>query len=169
MEQSKKTFYKKWWFWLIIFFLLVGIFGSQNETQKTNNIENTNAVESNKQIVFLKDTNGKEFFNILCEVAELEKTNGIETGDTIDYETSNMNYSIELETNKNGEINYIRMMALQSEDYTNFFVALSRLEYNGSNRSTCFNWINDNLGKEAKTKIGDANIQLSLGTNKNLF
>ena len=58
------------------------------------------------------------------------------------------------------------MMALQSEDYTNFFVALSRLEYNGSDKNLCFNWINDNLGKEATTKIGDANIQLSLGTNK---
>ena len=51
------------------------------------------------------------------------------------------------------------------EDYENFFLSIARLEYNGSDKSKCFNWIKENLGKESIIKIGDANLKLCNGTS----
>lgn len=164
IEKNKKPIYKKWWFWLIIIILFLGIYGSETNnrnniinTSEDNKVENSSGTETNTS---LSGTNGKDFFNILCEVAEVEPTSGVEIGNFIVYKASNSNYSIEVETNKSDEIYYIKMMATQTDDYKNFFIAATRLEYNGYNRANEFNWINSNLGKETSTKIGDANFKL---------
>lgn len=172
MEKEKKPIYKKWWFWLIVIILVIGIFGgsSNNETNITNTSNtNTTQARNDEKVIFLKDTNGNEFFDILCEIASVEKKDGVSIGETIDYSSSNEKYGIELETNKNNEINFISIYTMLSnkDDYENLFVAISRLEYNGSNRAECFKWIHNNLGKEATIKIGDANFKLYNGTSGN--
>ena len=88
-------------------------------------------------------------------------------GDSIVYSSSNEKYGIELETNKNNEINWISIYTLLKDknDYENFFIAISRLEYDGCDKSTIFNWIHDNLGNEATTKVGNANFKLYNGTS----
>lgn len=148
-----------------IMFLVFAV-GSTDSTT-TNNSNSTNKTINGK-VVFLKNSNGKEFYSILCEVGQIDKNRipPVESEDSIDYANSNSNYAVSMCTSKNHEICYISMMAY-NQDYENFFLAASRLEYDGSNRSKAFNWIHDNLGKEATTKIGDANFKLYIGaTNK---
>lgn len=171
MEKEKKPIYKKWWFWIIIVILVVGIFGGNSNNTTNINTSNTNTIQidNEEKVIFLKGSNGKEFFNILCEVAEVSKKEGVPIAETIDYTSSNEKYGIELETNQNNEINWISIytMLTDKNDYENFFMAISRLEYDSSNKAKCFNWIHDNLGKEAATKIGDANFRLYNGASGN--
>ena len=172
MEKEKQPIYKKWWFWLIVVFLILGLIsGAYNDFNLTNETNNSNIIETStieEKVTFLKGSNGKEFYNIMCEVANAEKKKGQDMKKTWLYETVNDKYSIEIEANKStNEINYIRLMTFKDEDYENFFLAISRLEYDGSDRKTCFNWIKDNIGKDNNTKIGNANFKFSIGTNKN--
>ena len=167
-----KKLLKKWWFWLIIIILLIPAVNNQkseNTTQNsTENIITTDnfTEEKNSEVVtFLKGSNGQEFYKILCEVGSIPEKEGYISGDSIDYTSSNNNFGIEIETNKNNEVNWISIYTLKANDYENFFLAISRFEYNGSNRTECFNWIKDNLGNEAETKIGNANFKLYNGTS----
>ncbi len=169
MEKKKTEFYKKWWFWLIIVIFVIGIFGSSGSSNKNKESEQTSSQEqlqsTTDKVVFLKNSNGKNFYSILCDVSQISNKAPLETEDTYDYSNSNNNYSISMCTNKNNEICFISMMAY-NQDYENFFLAASRLEYDGSNKAEIFNWIHDNLGKEATTKIGDANFKLYIGATK---
>ena len=160
----KKSIFKKWWFWVIVLVLIISVFGGNSSQETKNNSQNALSNDEEK-VIFLKGSNGKEFYEILCDVANVEKKGSVNVGDTIDYASSNENYGIEIETNINNEINWISIYTLLSNDYENFFLAISRLEYDGSNKSECFNWIKDNLGKEANTKIGNANFKLYNGTS----
>lgn len=161
----ENKFYKKWWFWLIIILVLgVGYSISTSENSIFVDIDNTITSDSSK-VVFLKGSNGKNFFKIVCDIINPENKYTNKLDESIMYEAYNLDYSIELETNKSNEVNYVRMMAMQTEEYTNFFLSASRLEYSNSNKTEAFNWINDNLGNEATTKIGDANFKLYNGTN----
>ncbi|MBR3133356.1 MAG: hypothetical protein IKG42_04755 [Clostridia bacterium] len=176
MKNDNLPVYKKWWVWILGILLLIGMFSGINSNNNTTNSNNTttnienisaNETTNNEEVVFLSNTNGEEFYSILCEVAGVNIIDGVTMGDTIDYTSGNEDYGIELETNKDGEINWISIYTMLPNNYENFFLAISRLEYNGSNRNQCFNWINDNLGKEATTKIGDANFKLYNGTSGN--
>lgn len=169
MEKQEKKFYKKWWFWVIVIILIIGILGGNKGSTPS---DNNDAIETShtgtlESITFLKGSNGKDFFNTLCEIGEIPKKDGVSMGDSIVYASSNEKYGIELETNKDNEINWISIYTLLKDknEYENFFVAISRLEYDGSDKTTTFNWIHDNLGNETKTKIGDVNLKLSNGTS----
>ncbi len=156
-----KKLFKKWWFWLIIIFLIVGFLNVSNNNSNMINVSSSNQ----EKITFLSGTNGKEFFQILCDIANIEAPEGTIVGDSIDYVASNLDYGIEIETNKNNEINWISIYTLSKSNYENFFLSIARLEYNGSDKSKCFNWIKENLGKESIIKIGDANLKLCNGTS----
>ena len=166
MEKNKIPIYKKWWFWLIIAFLILAfISGVYNDFNLTNETESSQIEE---KVIFLKGSKGKEFYDILCEVANVENKKPQDMIETWIYETGDDKHSIEVEVNKStNEINCIRLMAFKSIYSENFFLAISRLEYEGSDRKECFNWIKDNIGKESTTKIGDANFKFSMGPNKN--
>lgn len=186
MEKEKRPIYKKVWFWLLIAFMIFIFIPSfiegiqeginnptttstmQNEQQEKldDKQENGSDTVNVEKSIFLKASKGREFYEILCSVGELQETKPQEMRETILYESSNSNYSIEVEVNKTtNEIAYIRMMTLQATEYENFFNSISRLEYEGAEKSQIFNWIHDNLGKETSTKIGDVNFILTLGTN----
>ena len=180
--MGKENFYKKVWFWLFIgfmIFIFIPAFiegiqeGLSNSTTitTTNVLEikhenNNNSTKQEEKNIFLKGTNGQDFYEIVCSVGEIEKSKSQEMGETILYESANYNFSIEIEANKTtNEIAYIRMMALHASEYENFFNSVSRLEYSEAEKSEIFNWIYDNLGKETSTKLGNANFILTNGTN----
>ncbi len=182
MEKEKKNIFKKLWFWLLMAFMIF-IFipafiegikeGLNNETvlsdysinENKNIVESSETKNSEEEIVFLKGTNGKEFYDILCEVAGIDKKEPQAMGQTLIYDSSNMKYSVELESNKDTqEVAYIRMMAFQ-EEYENFFLAISRLEYDGSDKGKIYNWVHENLGQDASIEIGCVKFVLTQGTN----
>ena len=175
-EKEKKPLYKKWWFWLIIVILLCGLVGGNQTTNTVNNVvENQeNIIVESSTTNTLKNSKGKEFFETMCEVGETTKTKAEEIDSNLLYKSSNKNYSIEIKTNKYDEVTYIRLKALSNIDYENFFIAISRFEYDGSDRAETFNWIHNNLGKNAKveagrtveTKIGEATFKLIFDTTK---
>ena len=186
MEKEKKPIYKKVWFWGLTAFMLFIFIPSfiegiqeginnpktidaiQNEQQEEldDKKENGENIVNTEKSIFLKASKGKEFYEILCSVGEMQETNSQDMGETLLYESSNSNYSIEVEADKTTDkIAYIRMMTLQATEYENFFNSISRLEYKGAEKSQIFNWIHDNLGKETSTKIGDVNFILTLGRN----
>lgn len=122
--------------------------------------------ENEEKVIFLKGSNGKTFFDSLCNKVKIEMQNPQKIGDSIFYETTgNMHYSIEVETNNLNEINYVRIMIFDAEDYKDLFLEASKIEYDGANTENAYKWINDNLGKEAETKIGNANFKLEIGNN----
>ena len=63
------------------------------------------------------------------------------------------------------EICYVKIIALTSEDATNVFMSLNRINYKNENNANYTSWLVDNIGKESTTKIGEANFSLSLYTN----
>ena len=178
-KTEKKKFYKKWWFWVIVVVLLIGILGYEEEPTE-NNSGNDNGDKQTEQkeqtkkpdvVTFLPQSNGKDFFTILCDVIEANKSECNESkattlGDSTLYSYSNTEYSFDVETNNKGEVNQIEMIVYSGDNYQNFFNAISRFEYSTADKSTIFNWVTDNLGKEATTKVGDANFKLSLTTSK---
>lgn len=173
MEKTKKPIYKRIWFWIIIIIVVVAIFSDSGDNKSTNtsdvnNIANTNiSSDVEEKDVYLENSNGKDFFEILCDVGDIPKKDGTNLDEKIVYTSSNANYGIKLETNRKNEIHYISIYTMLKEknDYENFFLSISRLEYNGSDRNKCFNWIHDNIGKEATTKIGDVNFKIYNGTS----
>ncbi len=167
--SKKKPIYTKWWFWLIIIVIILAALGngfSSNTTQnETSNLTNEN-VTSN--ISTLSGTIAKDYFNILCEVAGMHSNEPQIIDNEIIYESTNQDYNIKIVADKTSdEIENIKITTFKENDYENFFLAISRLEYSGSNRSTLFNWINDNLGKESNTSIGNANFSLYLTDTNN--
>ena len=167
MEKEKYWFVKKWWFWLIII-LVIGVIASLGNNDSSKKDENTNNVPTTVQsakITALSGTNAEEFYNILCDVAGLTKNKPQDLQDALVYESSNNIYNIEVISNKNKEIQSIRIFNINSKDCENLFIALTRLEYNGSNKSALFNFIHDNINKEAETTIGDASFRIYKGTN----
>lgn len=180
MEKEKKLIYKKWWFWILIVFMIF-IFipafiegiqeGLNNSTTNTTNTfseikqENSNySAQIEEKSIFLEDSKGNEFYDILCSVGEIKKNEPQELGETILYESANINFSVEVEANKTtDEIAYIRMMALQANEYENFFNSISRLEYKEAKKSEIFNWIHNNLGKETSIQIGNVKFILTSG------
>lgn len=153
--------------------MLIGIIGSSGEEPKTQSEDtNSNSNEKDNEVItFLPCSNGKDFFTILCDVIEADTSKcnvskGANVGDSTLYTYGNAEYSFDVETNSKNEVNYVEMLVYSGDDYKNFFLAISRFEYNSADKQKAFNWINDNLGKEATTKIGDANFKLSLTTTK---
>lgn len=166
MEKEKKSIVKKWWFWLIvIIIILVAASGGSEENVVIETAEINNTIVK-ENITFLKNTNGKDFYNILCDVADISKKEPQEMGDSIIYESADTNYSVEIEANKNTqEIAYIRMMVLQKEDYENFFLAISRLNYDGSDSEKIYSWVHENLGEDTSMELGNVKFVLTVGTS----
>lgn len=167
MENKKTEIYKKWWFWLIVI-LILGFIGSLGNNNSPKNDDSTNDVPTSSQsaqITALSGTNAEDFYNILCDVAGLKKNEPQDLNDALIYESANTIYNIEIVSNKNKEIQSIRIINVNSQDCENLFIALTRLEYNGSNKSTLFDFIHNNINKEAEITIGDASFKIYKGTN----
>lgn len=166
---------------LVIFLFIVafitGIFWGycdfqKNETLNNKNeiVQNTNStsrvdITSENNEAVLKNTNGKDFYNILCAVAEITPAENIVDGNTISYKSENDNYRFEIKTTISNEITKIKMEVIGNVDYDNFLIASTRLDYNGSDKANLLNWILENKEKDISTKIGDANFKFSLGEN----
>lgn len=176
MKEKIKDLSKKWWFWVIIVIILViGFSGGESSQEKTNsNSDSNNQVEQDvnnqiqetKKVVFLEETNSEDFAEVLEGVTGIENIEGVITGDSITYTSANDKYSINIDANKDTkEIDYVRIIALTDDDATNVFMSLNRMDYKTENTSEYTSWLVDNIGKEATTKIGDANFILSLSTS----
>ena len=63
------------------------------------------------------------------------------------------------------EICYVKIISLTSEDATNVFMSLNRINYKTENNANYTGWLVDNIGKESTTKIGEASFILSLDTS----
>lgn len=172
-NQEKKPIYKKWWFWLIII-VVIGSFGtSSNTTHKniTNTVQNTNetiqntSLQNQSVILSLSNSNGKDFYESLCGVTEIEEKEGTFENNITIYKEENENYKFEIKSNYNNEIISVKMEVLGDIDYDNFLIASTRMDYKNSNKALLLNWILENKGKNSTTKIGDANFKLSIGTN----
>lgn len=176
MKEKIKDLSKKWWFWVIIVIIVViGFSGGESSQEKTNsNSDSNNQVEQDvnnqmqetEKVVFLEGTNSEDFAEVLEGVTGIENIEGVITGDSITYTSANGKYSINIDANKDTkEIDYVRIIALTDEDATNVFMSLNRMDYKTENASEYTSWLVDNIGKDATTKIGDANFILSLSTS----
>ncbi len=168
MKEKIKNLSKKWWFWVIVVIILVIGFtgGESSHDESKSNSDANNQVQETKKIVFLKGTNSEDFAEILEGVTGIENIEGVITGDSINYTSANGKYSINIDANKDTkEIDYVKIIALTDEDATNVFMSLNRMDYKTENASEYTSWLVDNIGKDATTKIGDANFILSLSTS----
>ena len=166
MKEKLKELSKKWWFWVIVIIALGGLFGRTSEEEVTSKEDNN--VQEVEKIVFLKGSDSDEYIKALEGVTGIEGTEAKNDDDTISYSNSNSKYGIKLIANKSTkEISYVRIEALTSEDATNVFMSLNRMDYETQNAGDFTSWLVKNLGKESTTKIGDANFLLTLSTSNN--
>lgn len=130
------------------------------EKLKENLNENT-VTEDNTEDYFLSNSDGKYFFeNVLCGVTEITATTTNTSNNEIVYEGSNNKYYIEVCTTLNNEIKSVTMIAYTNEDNTNFFIAATRLKYDGADMSEVTNYIVKNIAGNYNIKyIGNAKFK----------
>lgn len=109
----------------------------------------------------LAGTNAKDFYKVLCEVAEVEEKEPRTEKNLTIYESQNETYNIKVEANSDNEINKITITCLSDVDYENVFLALSRLEYEESDRAQAYNWIHSNIKNNTIKFIGKAKFDIS--------
>ena len=169
MKEKIKELSKKWWFWAIVIIVVLMAFSGMcdNEEKNTNTDNNVkDQTQETKTNKFLEGTNSDDFAEILKSVTGIENINGVISDDLITYISENSKYSIKMIANKDTkEICYVKIIALTSEDATNVFMSLNRINYKNENNANYTSWLVDNIGKESTTKIGEANFSLSLDTN----
>ncbi len=120
---------------------------------------------NNDSTIFLKNTNAKEYYKILCGVTGLSENNSKNViGDINEYSSVNSNYMVEVGANKaTDEIGYVTITTINAEDPTNAFMALTRLDYDGKEPAKLTTFIRDNKGKKGEITIGD--IKFSIWNN----
>ncbi len=166
MKEKIKELSKKWWFWAIIIIFVIAAFSDMgdNKEKNKNNYNNVKVqTQETKTNKFLEGTNSDDFAEILKAVTATENIDSVISDDLITYTSENSKYSVKMIANKyTKEICYIKIIALTSEDATNVFMSLNRINYKNENKGKYTSWLVDNIGKEEKTKIGKANFHLSL-------
>lgn len=169
MKEKFKELSKKWWFWAIIIIFVLAPFSDMgdNKEKNTNNYNNVKVqTQETKTNKFLEGTNSDDFAEILKAVTGIENIDSVISDDLITYTSENSKYSVKMIANKDTkEICYVKIIALTSEDATNVFMSLNRINYKNENNAKYTSWLVDNIGKKATTKIGEANFSLSLDTN----
>ena len=109
----------------------------------------------------LSGTNAKDFYKTLCEVAAVEEKEPRTEKNLTIYESQSENYNIKVEANSDNEINKITITCLSNVDYENVFLALSRLEYEGSDKTKAYNWIHSSIKYNTIQFIGKAKFEIS--------
>lgn len=169
MKEKIKEFSKKWWFWAIVIIIVVAAFSDtgDNKEKNKNNYNNVKVQTQETKInKFLEGTNSNDFAEILKAVTATENIDSVISDDLITYTSENSKYNTKIIANKDTkEICYVKIIALTNEDPTNVFMSLNRINYKNENKGKYTSWLVDNIGKEAKIKIGEANFYLSLDTN----
>lgn len=169
MKEKIKELSKKWWFWVIVIIVVLMAFSGMDDNEEKNTNTDNNVKEQTQETKinkFLEGTNSDDFAEILKSVTGIENIDGLISDDLITYTSENSKYSIKMISNKDTkEICYVKIIALTSEDATNVFMSLNRINYKNENNANYTSWLVDNIGKESTTKIGEASFSLSLDTN----
>ncbi|WP_329380082.1 hypothetical protein [Anaerofustis butyriciformans] len=188
LNKVKKPFYKRWWFVGIVLLLVLMSFGIENDYSQYGNNINSNVsteVEDKKQSdseVDIKEDNKDKEKQKSEEVKEMPtikssqaydivlslEENGIpkpktqSTDDGYSWSSFTNNYSYYIVSNKKHEVAYAEFMVLRGdgEDYLKY---CATLPYKNSQPDKAKKWIEDNIGKEAKTIISDVVFELSNG------
>lgn len=123
--------------------------------------------ETNESEAYLENLIGKELFEA---VIKDEKHNSIISGGSdewYDYATDVNKISFEINCEgAGGKPLIISVMDLQNTGKTELFFKVLENIFVGEDLKTVNKWVKANLGKEAETKIGDANIVLRLTVSK---
>lgn len=168
--KNKKPFYKAVWFWVIILIVIilshfVDIDDNGNKTSKSNV---TNQIQEKEAHQFLEGTNSDDFSEILKGVTGIDNLDSVISEELISYTGENSDYNIKIIANKDTkEIGYVRITAFTSEDATNVFMSLTRMNYITENKAAYTDWLVNNVGKESTTKIGKSIFRLTLDSNNN--
>lgn len=172
---------------VIAIFVLFAVSGAATTANYKPNVNNTSVnVNSQQNIgnnqnqvnpVFVANTDGKGFFQkVLCADTQCEyrepmklKADSMIPYDTVTYTTGNGSYSFEVTTNTKNEIANIQMFFYKygTEDPTNYFMIATKLKYPNSNTEQLTSFINENIGKDEKIKIGDFTFHIFNGTSDN--
>lgn len=144
---------------------------NQSTQQKDNQLRNnqvTNKTQTEKKgdsSLSLYGTSANKLFNSICsKVGISPRPSSIQKGNYTIYAEANMNYNIDISsTSDKDEIMSINLTHYYDNGSVNkdFFLVLTELEYDGSNKNQLADWINVNIGTNAETKIGSLNFKLT--------
>ncbi len=167
MKNKIKELSKKWWFWVIVIIIIIMCFpNTDNNEKQKKNIDTKEQIQETTNNTFLEGTNSDDYAEILKSVTGIENINSSTSENLITYTSENSKYSIKMIANKDTkEIYNVRIITLTKEDPTNVFMSINRINYKTENNANYTNWLIENIGKKATTKIGDANFSLSLDTS----
>lgn len=188
-NKPKKPFYKKWWFWVIIVILIIGIGENMGaDKEKTNNDKPTTSqigtqppsknnsvdIQQDKQTTphdesptknDMPSIKGSQAYDV---IKSIEQKTGIKqpktTQITNGYSWSGINsqYSYTVNSALNHEISYANFMILNDGD-NSFLGFCASMPYAQADNQKAMDWVNQNIGQETNTTIGDAIFTLSNG------
>lgn len=106
---------------------------------------------------------GKDVFNAVIEGEKLWKTQDFGDDDWYIWDADIDGISFEVDSaGKNGRVLCIQVMDMMRTGNTDIYYKLLKVMFEGEDLSTATAWVKNNIGKEASTKIGDANLVLKL-------
>lgn len=183
ISKPKKPVYKKWWFWVIIAVLIIGIGANMgageentpndkpttsqsNDTSKDDdNAEKDEAKQEESQKEEMPILKGSQAYDIILSIEEktgIEKPETTYNDDGLVWMATNSAYSYTVESNKKHEVAYARFMVLNGGDSA-FLGFCASMPYDTAESQKAMDWVNQNVGQEASTTIGDATFTLSNG------
>ncbi|MBQ3415939.1 MAG: hypothetical protein IJH39_11540 [Clostridia bacterium] len=165
--MKDKSIIKQWWFWLIV--ILVILVSPSIIKGFTEGITEERKVEYTVNNDYIVNSKAKEYFEKLCELNNIEKTEPIEMGDSWNYESSNETTNIQVNSNKEtDEIYYIKIMALSEVNEQDFLNACE-LEYKYNDVEQAKKWVKTNLRSNAWNTISFMHFRLTEEKNNTML
>lgn len=157
---------------LVVLFIIGGIQSALNpetdqedisasESQSANQENNANGQESEMPII--AGSNAYDISLSLKENAGLPEAERADQSDGYLFSASNSNYQYSITTDKSYAVSYARFFVTGEDD--GFLGYCASFPYDSSSSDEAMKWVNDNIGTEATTTIGDAIFTLSVGNN----
>ena len=165
--MKDKSILKQWWFWIIV--ILVILVSPSIIKGFKDGITEERKVEYTVNNDYIANSKAKEYFEKMCELCNIEKTEPTEMVDSWNYESSNEITNIQVNSNKEtDEIYYIKIMALSEVNEQDFLNACE-LEYKYNDVEQAKKWVKTNLGRYTGNTIGFLHFSLTNEKNNTML
>lgn len=161
--KKKKTSILKISIIVLVFFFFIAIiallFGEkENATSPYSNNTNSSIAPSTDMPV-IKGSNAYDI-TVSLEDRGISGAERAEVSDGYTFTAANSQYSYTISTDENYAISYAKYYIFVEDD--GFLAFCASFPYDECDSEAAMQWVNDNIGTEASTTIGDAEFVLSL-------
>lgn len=132
---------------------------SESESVTSSSEQSISQSEDSVTIPIVKGSNAYDI-TVSLEKNGLPKAERSETDDGFTFSATNSEYSYIIETDKDYALSYADYYVLGEDK--GFLGFCASFPYDSADSQTIMTWVNENIGTEAETVIGDAEFYLSV-------